>query len=92
MAREPEEFSYESIQDCTTIVAHLNALAAGFAHGRVSFVADHQQLALEPRGLLSFRLKVDRRSRRVKLTIKVSWKDEPEEVLARDPLTITPER
>lgn len=91
MTREPEEFSYESIQDCTTIVAHLNALAEGFANGRVAFVADHQQLSLEPRGLLSFRLKVDRRSRRVKLTLKVSWKDEAEEAVVRDPLTIRPD-
>jgi len=77
MADKNHKFSYQSLQDCESIVAHLNALAEGLSRGSLSLVSDGRELELRPRGLLSLNLKATQGAYRSSLMLKVSWREDP---------------
>lgn len=76
MAKEEGEFKYESLQDSDSIVKYLSALAEGFESGTLRFQAGEREMVLEPRGLLKFDLEAQRKGGRVKIALKLSWKQE----------------
>lgn len=76
MAKETAEFRHESLQDCESIVKYLKALTEGFENGRLKLANGNEPMELKPEGLLNLNLKARRKDNRVKLTLKVSWKEE----------------
>ena len=76
MAKESGEFRHESLQDCESIVKYLKALTEGFENGHLALANGGDPIVLEPRGLLNLDLKARRKDNHIKLSIKVSWKEE----------------
>lgn len=84
MAKVTDKFSYESLQDGASIVSYLQALADGFAKGSLKLSNADEELAMDPWGLLRFRLEARRGRHRSRLVLRVSWRenrpgDEPEQ-------------
>jgi amphi-Trp domain-containing protein len=75
---EANEFKHESLQDCDSIVKYLQAIGDGFSKGNLSLANGGEGMRLEPSGLLRLDLKAKRKDGRIKLSLKISWK-EPEE-------------
>jgi len=71
-----DEFNYESMQDSRSIVKYLEAVAQGFDSGRLLFCSGKNELLLKPQGMLQFLLKARRKDGQVKVSLKVSWKEE----------------
>lgn len=88
--RKKREFDYESLQDTTSIVKYLNALADGFEKGVLTFSDKNGELTLEPRGLIDFEVRASTKRDRTRVTLMFTWKpardDEDEET---GPLFIT---
>ncbi len=85
-----DAFKYESLQDSETILAHLTALRDGFAQGCLRLRTDKQELVLEPKGLITFDLEAKRKHGRRKVTIRLEWKDQPDQAIDDDFFVIEP--
>jgi amphi-Trp domain-containing protein len=79
MTSQNNEFKHESLQDSQTIVKYINALAEGFSSGRLALGNNGNPIVLEPTGMLKLDLKAKRKDGRMKLSVKISWKEEDEE-------------
>lgn len=79
MTSQNNEFKHESLQDSQTIVKYINALAEGFASGRLALGNNGNPIVLQPSGMLKLDLKAKRKDGRMKLSVKISWKEEDEE-------------
>jgi amphi-Trp domain-containing protein len=89
MSRESGEFRHESLQDCQSIVKYLKAITQGFESGHLALANGGEPIVLEPKGLLRLDLKARRKEDRIKLSIKVTWKeDEASEEVDTKPLVI----
>lgn len=75
LKRTPDEFEHESLQDTESIVTYLEALASGLRSGRLLFCWGDSELILKPNGLLQFAVKARKKDDRMKVSIKISWKD-----------------
>jgi len=75
MSSIDDEFKHESLQDSESIVGYLYALAEGFSSGKIIFGSKAKTLIFHPHGLLKMEVKAKKRSDRVRLSIKFSWKD-----------------
>ncbi|WP_146660896.1 amphi-Trp domain-containing protein [Enhygromyxa salina] len=74
-----DEFRHESVQDRRSIVKYLKALTAGLEAGRIELgTADHT-LALEPDGMLEFEIQAKRKGGRVKVGLKLAWREDEED-------------
>ncbi|MBD3403903.1 amphi-Trp domain-containing protein [candidate division GN15 bacterium] len=94
MASEETEFKHESLQDCDTIVKYLNAIGEGFQSGHLTLAnGDGREMEVRPSGLLKLDLKARRKDGRIKLSLKVTWKEQemPDDIDST-PLTIEPKR
>jgi amphi-Trp domain-containing protein len=69
-----QDFEHDSLQDSDSIGAYLESLSQGFSSGRLSFSSGQDDLVVEPKGLLNLAVKARKKSDRVKISIKVSWK------------------
>jgi len=69
------EFEYESLQDTESIVTYLESIAAGFRTGRLLFCWGDQEMVLRPEGLLDFEVKARRKDGRVKVDLRIGWKE-----------------
>ncbi len=83
------EFAHESFQDCQSIVKYLTAIGEGFANGHIRFANGNRPMELEPSGMLKFNVRAKRKDGHIKLSLKISWKEQGEEV-ERAPLKIEP--
>ena len=92
MASDVDEFKHESLQDCDSIVKYLSAISEGFQSGQLMLAnGDNRQMVIRPTGLLRLDLKARRKDGRIKLSVKVSWKEQgPQEEIDATPLTIAP--
>ena len=89
MAKAPDKFTHESLQDCDSIVAYLQALADGFKNGSLTLATKDEEVALHPHGLLRFRLEANRAAHRSRVILKVSWReDRPDQEPGASSLTI----
>jgi amphi-Trp domain-containing protein len=74
MKKEATSFTHESLQDCQTIVGYLEALADGFAKGRLQLASNGREVVLDPQGLLKVGIKASRGQYRSKVVLRVSWR------------------
>ena len=82
-----DDFRHESVQDRQSIVKYLQAITAGLEQGLISFGTHEHSLSLEPSGMLELQVRAKRKGGRVKLGIKLYWREDDEEGGA-DPLEI----
>jgi amphi-Trp domain-containing protein len=75
MSRGKREFAYESLQDRSSIVKYLRALADGFERGELSFSDKSGEVTLEPKGLIGFEVRASKKSDRTRLTVNFRWKN-----------------
>lgn len=68
-------FEYESYQDLKTIQNFLETLKSGFKQGKIVFASGDDTISLEPMELLKFTLQAQKKERKCKLQIKISWKE-----------------
>ena len=67
------EFEHESLQDRESILAYLKALTEGFESGVLTFSDRNGEISLEPRGLVNFTVRANKKRNRVNLNLKISW-------------------
>lgn len=72
-------FFYSSLQDTDSIVRYLEAVCDGLRKGELRLRSGDNDLVVEPGGLIKFKVKVDRKSDRVKLSIKLGWREQQRE-------------
>jgi len=70
-----DEFKHESLQDRQSIVQYLDAISKGFSNGKLVFANRDKQIIFEPKGLLKLDVKAKRKSDKIKLSLKVTWKE-----------------
>ena len=80
-------FDYESYQDLKTIQKFLASLVDGLKTGKILLSSGNDEMVLEPKDLLRFRVKAKKKETYTKLDIKLSWKEGSFES-ARDQLSI----
>ena len=78
MSNQAEEFRHEALNDASATVRYLRALADGLDGGTLVFRAGEQQFSVSPHGLLGLTLKGRREGRRVRLSVRLSWKEREE--------------
>jgi amphi-Trp domain-containing protein len=83
------EFEHESFQDSEAICTYLETIIAGIRSGELKVSDGNEELALRPRGLMRFEVKATERPDRTRLSLRMSWKPEEEELPGEDPLRIT---
>jgi amphi-Trp domain-containing protein len=74
-----DDFRHESVQDRKSIVKYLQALTAGIEQGQIAFGSGEHSLTLEPSGMLELQVRAKRKGGRVKLGIKLYWREDDEE-------------
>jgi len=74
-----DHFRHESVQDRHSIVKYLQALTAGIEQGRIELGTSEHMLALEPGGMLELQVRAKRKGGRVKLAIKLHWREDDDE-------------
>ena len=86
----PYEFQHESMQDPESVIHYLEALSEGFRAGRLLFCWGKNEMVLKPQSLLDFGVKARRKDGRVKVTLRIAWKEPGEEDDREEPLIIRP--
>jgi len=79
MSFTDDEFTHQSLQDHESIVKYLEAISQGLKSGKLLFGTRNKKLTLEPCGLLTLAVKAKRKSRKVKLEIKITWATDKDE-------------
>lgn len=74
-----DDFRHESVQDRHSIVKYLQALTAGIEKGHIELGTAEHMLALEPDGMLELQVRAKRKGGRVKLAIKLHWREQDDE-------------
>lgn len=72
---EKVEFNHESLQDRDSIVRYLAALSDGIKSGRLTLGHNGDTVVLHPSGLLKLDVKARTKDDRIKLSFKISWKE-----------------
>jgi amphi-Trp domain-containing protein len=89
MSQPKTEFEYESLEDPQSIGRYLSALADGFAKGVLAFSDRRGEIALEPRGLVEFEVRVSKKRDRSRLSLSFTWRPARESSTESGPLSIT---
>jgi amphi-Trp domain-containing protein len=93
MNQPKTDFEYESLEDPQSIQRYLKALAEGFANGTITFSDRRGEVALEPKGLIEFEVRVSKKRDRSRLSLNLSWRPAREEGSTdAGPLSISVER
>lgn len=71
-----DDFRHESVQDQHSIVKYLQAITAGIEKGHIQLGAAEHRFALEPAGLIDLQVRAKRKGGRVKLAIKLGWREQ----------------
>ena len=72
---DEQEFSFDSVQTCQSVVRYLKALVEGFERGELRLVAGTEELTLSPDGLLELEVRGKKRGGRAKLSFRLSWRE-----------------
>ena len=83
-------FKYESVQDAATLKRYLEALTAGFESGELRLASKEGEVILHPKGMLGFLVEAKSMGGRVKLHLKLSWRENGDEDADDQGLTIAP--
>ena len=70
-----DDFRHESVQDRRSIVRYLQALTAGIEQGHIELGTADNMLALDPAGMLELQVRAKRKRGKVKLSIKLNWRE-----------------
>lgn len=76
MAKDEREFLHESLQDVRSIVTYLEAIREGFTSGTLNLRDETGEISLHPRGLIRLQIDSSRKRDRVKLSLRLAWKEE----------------
>lgn len=80
MSKKDVMFELESFQDQASIGKYLNALKEGFMQGKIILGKKGKKIIFEPDGMLRLTVKAKRKSGKVTISLKCSWKEgEPQE-------------
>lgn len=79
-----EKFVFESMQDAQSIKVFLESLMQGFENEKIVLASNGERIDLSPRGMLEFSVKARRRNDTGKLSISVSWKENPKNPATAD--------
>lgn len=74
-----DDFRHESVQDRKSIVRYLQAVTAGIEAGHLELGTAEHTLALDPDGMLELQVRAKRKGGRVKLSIKLYWREDDED-------------
>ena len=69
------QLSHESLEDTSSIVRYLHALAEGFESGALKFSAEDTELTLKPSGLVHFEVNASKKRDRLRIALRFTWKD-----------------
>ena len=72
-----EKFVFESLQDCESIRAFLEALTEGVGSKHLVLSSGGERIELYPQGLLQVEVKARRKGGSSKVSLKLEWKDAP---------------
>ncbi len=76
MNNPKERFRHDSVQDAKSIRGILEAVAAGFMDGKLTFKEEDGELVIRPTGKLELRVVANDDNERHSLSIRVSWQAE----------------
>lgn len=83
-----DDFRHESVQDRQSIVKYLQALTAGIEKGHIELGTAEHMLTLEPGGMLELQVRAKRKGGRVKLAVKLYWREDEDPDAQAESLTI----
>lgn len=83
-----DDFRHESVQDAQSIVKYLQAVTRGIEQGHIELGTADQMLKLEPAGMLELQVRAKRKGGRVKLALKLAWREADEGEGSSDRLEI----
>lgn len=89
MEKRDREFRHESLQDERSISRYLTALTEGFESGTLKLSDREGEITLEPHGLIHLQVQASRKTDRLRLTLKFTWKPPDGESEDSGPLRIT---
>ena len=72
---DDERFEYDSVQDMKSIQHFLQTLTEGFENGKIVLSSENEEVVLRPQNLLKFGIKAKKKGDKVKLSLKMSWKE-----------------
>ena len=70
-----DKFSFESIQDSSSIVELLESITQGFRDGSITLSSEKKSINLHPDGLLNFSIKARQKAEESKLELRIRWKN-----------------
>ncbi len=91
MPQDKKSFRHESLQDRDSIQALLKAITKGIAKGKVTLSDEDGDIALQPQGLLRFKLTAESDDNRHRIAIRISWQSEEENPERNKTLSVTGE-
>jgi amphi-Trp domain-containing protein len=87
-----ESFNYESIQDVDTIREFILSLVNGLESGSMNLSSNGDRIELHPSGMLKFSVKAKRKGQTGKVTVRISWKEKPDDrSLSDEPIKVNSE-
>jgi len=89
MSKERKEFDYATLVDRNSIVNYLETLTEGFKSGTLTLKSPDSDIVLDPDGLLKLELQAKNKGGRSKISLKVSWKNQPRIEVNKDRLSMT---
>ena len=72
-----ETFQYQTAADQASLSRYLAALAEGVAAGALALADGQMSFTIRPRGLTDLAIKVRRNQGRTKVSLEMSWSEEP---------------
>ena len=70
-----KKFSFESLQDSTSIRKFLEALTQGIEKGTIHLSSNEGSIDMIPNGLLNFSVKAKKKGHENKIALKIVWND-----------------
>lgn len=74
-----DSFRHESVHDRNSIVRYLQAITAGIEQGHIELGTAEHMLTLAPEGMLELQVRAKRKGGRVKLALKLAWRENDDE-------------
>lgn len=89
MSSKAREFEYVTLVDKNSIVTYLETLAEGFKTGNLTLKSPESEILLDPDGLLKLEISAKNKSGRSKISLKVTWKNQPRVEINKDRLSLS---
>jgi amphi-Trp domain-containing protein len=70
-----QKFSYDSIQDVSSVQRYLKSLIRSLDKGQISLSSEEDAIELKPSDLLHFSLEASKKGRKNKITLELRWTD-----------------